>query len=303
MTRPWTLIVGIDFSDSSRRALDLAQTLCPRMKARLELVHVWNARHLAGPGDVVPALESWVHDQRRSLVSELDTWAASARESGIEVSATVVDGVASRVLAERARASDARLLVLGRRGSANLAHVLLGSVSERVVRLAACPVLIVPRVTARLEAPERLMVGVDFSHASSSAYHAALSIARRLGAARGVVLVHTHPRAPDLYLQSWSELAHRDAPPYDQSTLERWAATADRSDVPVALRVLEGPTEQILVDAARDEGCDWLVLGLQGRTALANLLMGSTTDRVLKLSDRPVLVVPVTSPAPEMATG
>jgi nucleotide-binding universal stress UspA family protein len=54
--------------------------------------------------------------------------------------------------------------------------------------------------------------------------------------------------------------------------------------------------EQFLVSAADREACDWLVLGLQGRTALAALLMGSTTDRVLKLADRPVLVIPMTSP-------
>jgi hypothetical protein len=84
--------------------------------------------------------------------------------------------------------------------------------------------------------------------------------------------------------------------PYDQAALERWADVPEAGHAPIESRVLSGHMEQFLVSAADREACDWLVLGLQGRTALAALLMGSTTDRVLKLADRPVLVIPMTSP-------
>lgn len=62
-------------------------------------------------------------------------------------------------------------------------------------------------------------------------------------------------------------------------------------------RVLEGSVEKALVEAAKTEGRDWWVLGLQRRSALAALLIGSTTNRILKLADRPILVVQTSNPA------
>ncbi len=55
---------------------------------------------------------------------------------------------------------------------------------------------------------------------------------------------------------------------------------------------MEGQAEALLMEAAKRAGCGWIVLGVHGRSALAARLIGSTTDRVLKLADRPVLAVP-----------
>ena len=61
------------------------------------------------------------------------------------------------------------------------------------------------------------------------------------------------------------------------------------------IECVEGRPETALVEIAKDTHCDWIVVGVQGRTALADLLIGGTTDRVLKLADRPVLAVPATT--------
>jgi nucleotide-binding universal stress UspA family protein len=296
------VVLGVDFSASSRRALEIATAVSARASAPLELLHVWNPNHLAGSGATLAALRSWIADQKGLLIEQLDDWAADARRGGVDVSSRVVEGVASQVIPEVARSSGAGLVIVGRQGSANLAHVLLGSVSERVVHLASCPVLVVPEHTAAPRSPERLMVGVDFSDASRDAYRAALRIAEELGASRGLVLVHAHLGESDNWLADWSEFADRGEPPHDRAALERWAEAPEKSRVPIESRVLAGNPEQILMSAAESEACDWLVLGLQGRTGLTALLMGSTTDRVLKLAERPVLVVPMTSPRSRQST-
>jgi nucleotide-binding universal stress UspA family protein len=186
-------------------------------------------------------------------------------------------------------------LIVGRKGHAGLEHVLLGSVSERVVRLASCPVLVVPEEAATPECPQRLLVGVDFSGASREALDAAVRLARDLDARRGLVLVHAYPGERQLWLESGSELAHRSKWPYDQEALESWAAPHLSPGVEMEARVVDAPPETALVDVARTTQCDWIVVGVQGRTALADLLIGRTTDRVLKLADRPVLAVPSTA--------
>jgi nucleotide-binding universal stress UspA family protein len=153
-------------------------------------------------------------------------------------------------------------------------------------------VLVVPKDTATAEPPERLLVGVDFSRASRDALDMAIRLARGLEARRGLVLAHARPGEQDLWLESGAELAHRTKWRYDQEALEHWAAPRLAPDVELEARVVDGPPETALVELAKSTRCDWIVVGVQGRTALAELLIGNTTDRVLKLADRPVLVVP-----------
>lgn len=291
------VVACVDFSPASRRAVEIATAVSARADAPLHLLHVWNASHLTGSEEAAPQLASWIGDRHGVLSAQLETWAAEARKGGGDVSSHVAEGVASRVIPDFARTAKADLLVVGRRGSANLAHVLLGSVSERVVHHAPCPVLVVPQKTHTSRSPNRMLVGVDFSRASKRAYGAALRIAAQLGASRGLVLLHIRPGERELVLQNWSELlAHRGEYLHDWAALERWSKVPERGHLPIESHVLEGSPEQLLMKTAEAQACDWLVVGLQGRTAWAELLIGSTTHRILKLADRPVLVVPVSSP-------
>ena len=301
-TGPRPILVAVDFSESSRRALEVASALARRMEAPLLLLHVWNTRHLAGSAKILPQLEAWLGEQKTEVAHRLETWASEVRSSGLEVTARVEDGVASRQIPDIARLSRARLVALGRRGTAELAHVKLGSVCERVVHQSQSPVLVVPGRTSRTDAPRKLLVGVDFSNAASEAYQTALRFAEALGGETSLVLAHVRPPDLEAWLESGIERAYNGGYRYDGDALARWAERPGASSVFVQYRVLEGRPEEVLVAGAAEEGCDWLVLGLQGRTALAALLIGSTTDRILKLTDRPVLVVPTTFASPGEAT-
>lgn len=285
------VVVGIDFSPPSRRAVALATALCARAGLPLEIVHVWNSGALTGERAVLPAPASWVEARRQALHARGEQWAEEARRTGVAVAVRVLDGWPSEALSRWASELGSTLLVVGRRGAASLGHVLLGSVSERLLHLASCPVLLVPRQSGSLEPPDRLLVGVDFSRASKNAVVVALGMARRFRAEGGVLLVHVRAGEDELWLESWSELAHPDAAP-DRAAVERWAGIAEDSPVRVRARVVDGRPEQALLETAEREGCGWLVTAVRGRSPLAALLMGSTTDRIVKLADRPVLVVP-----------
>lgn len=305
------MVAAVDFSASSRRAFDLATAVSLRAEVPLLLLHVWNPNQVSGAGLLLPAVASWIAEQRDRLSSELEAWAEQARSRGASVSCRVVEGVASRTIPELARSARAGLVVVGRRGSANLAHVLLGSISERVVHLSPCPVLVVPEGDEPPRAPRQLLVGIDFSQPARDAYREALSLAEALEASGGLVLLHVRPGPAALAHEVGDDLAHEDSPelsyrgayPYDQAALERWARLPAPPGVPVVSRVVEGTAPRALVGAAKGQACDWLVVGREGHTSLAALLMGSTTDRVLKLADRPVLVVPASAPAPGEFTG
>lgn len=132
------VLVATDFSEASRPALDLAIALA-REPARLHVVHVCEVPayvDLATPVDLVTPLTE--ADQKR-----LDDLMASVRAEHPDADGLLRVGVAWEQILEAAADVGADLVVLGTHGRRGLAHALLGSVAERVVRLASAPVLTV----------------------------------------------------------------------------------------------------------------------------------------------------------------
>lgn len=140
------IIVGVDFSEPSREALRAAATLAKTSNGRLTLVYVWHSTHPYGTfsGDeLAAAIES---DE-----AEMNVWKREAEALGApQVSALFLAGNAADELIELAhKDSSIGLIVVGTHGRTGLAHVLLGSVAEKVVRRAPCAVMAVPSKTAR----------------------------------------------------------------------------------------------------------------------------------------------------------
>ena len=136
-----TILVPIDFSEHSASALDAAVDLAKAFGAKLELVHCYPpaSTFVAPYGGAIPVdLEREV---RESAGRQLSEWVGKASAAGVEANATVTPAPPVSGVIERAEAVDADLIVMGTRGLSGLKHVLLGSVAERTIRLAPCPVL------------------------------------------------------------------------------------------------------------------------------------------------------------------
>jgi nucleotide-binding universal stress UspA family protein len=138
-----TFVVGVDFSEPSERAFATARELARRVQARIHLVHAFHVPVQGPMPEMVifppDALTSYREAATRSLQKLLDELAAS----GIEGHLHLAPGHPASVIADIARAVGADLVVVGTRGRTGLPHVLLGSVAERVLRIAPCPVLTV----------------------------------------------------------------------------------------------------------------------------------------------------------------
>jgi nucleotide-binding universal stress UspA family protein len=132
---------AVDFSAHSWAALERAVDLARRLEARLTIVHVFPPGQL-GAGALVQAERALGMAEER-LLGRLGEWRAAAeRALGREVQAQLLAGSPARELAKFAgRGLD--LLVVGTRGPTGLGRLLLGSVAERVVRDAPCPVMVV----------------------------------------------------------------------------------------------------------------------------------------------------------------
>jgi len=143
------ILAAIDFSPVSDRVVALAAELARHFRCPLRLLHV-AAEEPAfvgyGPGPQP------VRDQRaRDLRAEhraIQERAAALRAEGIEAVGLLIQGIAVEKILAEARASGAGLLVLGSHGRSGLSRLLVGSVSEGVLRHAPCPVLVVPAAMA-----------------------------------------------------------------------------------------------------------------------------------------------------------
>ncbi len=136
------ILCPVDFSEPSRQALLRAAELAQQFGAALELVHAYRA-----PTSVVPGFVPLPSEVERLLAAvdrALAEWAGWARSLGaVEVTTRSVQGDAAGEIAARASEGDFDLVVIGTHGYSGVRHAVLGSVAERVVRSAPCPVLTV----------------------------------------------------------------------------------------------------------------------------------------------------------------
>jgi len=137
------VLVAVDLAEPTGKVLETAALLARALDAAIELVHVREPFLTALPGGVL-----MTRAQEEAVTEWIDRSLAAATEAlsdrGVPSIATSVDGFPESRIVEHARKVGADLLVVGSHGRKGLAHALLGSVAERVLQRAPCPVVVVP---------------------------------------------------------------------------------------------------------------------------------------------------------------
>ena len=138
------ILVPTDFSATASRALELAIELGAPARAEIVLLHVVEPIHLAAPELYGPAparVLDYVADQERWAQAELAKIAKRLRGRRVGVHVVVQVGSAYRAILDVAEHLRVGLVVMGTQGRTGISHLLMGSVAEKVVRLAPCPVV------------------------------------------------------------------------------------------------------------------------------------------------------------------
>ena len=145
-TADWKRICcPIDFSDASRAAMEVAADLARRFGAELVLLHAYPIPGYTFPDGSVVASPKMMQDLADQAQKHVEEWRVEAERllGGGKVSAEKAVGEPAAEILEVARARGADLIVMGTHGRTGLEHALMGSIAERVVRRARCPVLTV----------------------------------------------------------------------------------------------------------------------------------------------------------------
>jgi universal stress protein A len=143
-----SILVPVDFSESSRRALEYAAVLGRPFKAKIDVLHVWQVPSFLPPDAALGAATQTLELTKlvqENADKELSRFVSRAQEDGIAIATTRSEpGVPSATIVEVAKNGAHDLIVMGTHGRTGFSRVMLGSVAERVVRLAPCAVLTVP---------------------------------------------------------------------------------------------------------------------------------------------------------------
>jgi universal stress protein A len=142
------ILVPTDLSACSTRALAEAQLFAAAFGASIDLMYVWSAPTVVAPEAVITGvgvneqpLLAWI---RNNASEQLGRFEAAAQQAGIAVRSSICEsGDPATAIVERAASGGYDLLVLGTHGRTGLSHLLVGSVAEKVMRRAPCPVLTV----------------------------------------------------------------------------------------------------------------------------------------------------------------
>jgi len=138
------IVVPTDFSDCSQEAWELARRVAAAPGSQLVLAHVLTEVPLYGEGVLNIETARKVREGAQTWAeSALKDWVGKARAEGLNARARLRSGVSCKEIIALAQDERADLIVIGTHGRGGINRALLGSVADRVVRLAPCPVLTV----------------------------------------------------------------------------------------------------------------------------------------------------------------
>jgi nucleotide-binding universal stress UspA family protein len=292
------ILCPTDFSDFSQAALDHAVALSRSYGSRLSVLHVTPLMpSVSGTAALAInpiTLEPRSHEQMVEMVRD---FAEPAFRAGLDPDCLVREGpIVPEILAEAKRAR-ADLVTLGTHGRGGFERFILGSVAEKVLHKAPCPVLTVgrraqaaaPRAAADLRS---ILCPVDFSPTSRLALSHALSLAERSKARLTLLYVLEWTQSPIRAPQAESLTRYREQLQEDALHELRAAVPAGARDwCDVHERVALGTPWRRIVHAMSEEHADLAVLGVQGASRAEQVVFGSVVNEVVRHATCPVLTV------------
>ena len=304
------ILCPVDFSVFSRHALQHGVRLARWFNSTLTVIYVYPPPAappsvlfggLPGPlpSEPYPALTVSPERTHDDILAAVAAFAATTDTTGMHLQVHAREGGAVTTILDEAKTLPADLIVLGTHGHSGFERWMLGSVTEKILRKASCPVLTVPPPVGEptgdaVTMLKRILCPFDFSDSSLKALEYGLSLAKEADAE--LLLLHvieglanvkqwqqpTNPSIVEyLRLSEQNALARlREVVPKDAST---WCT-------PKELLMTGKPYEEIL-RVARDEDVHLIVMGVYGRNPIDLMFFGSTTNHVVRAATCPVLTL------------
>lgn len=287
------VVCATDLSESSNKALPLAAKMAARHGARLIVAHIIDLPAVTPYGETMidpQELRDRVEQSARAQVTDILT-----RCETVEWELRLAIGYPAKEILQMVADSRADLMVAATHTRSGLERLLLGSVSRKLMHSLNVPFLIVPGDIP----PEQLernidsvLIACDFSPDSAGAVRWGLDFAQAFGARLTLATV-IEPSQLAHILKLDPQKERRLAADLQDELRRKLQETMPESQLehPVESVILAGHPHEELNKYAILNHIDLIVMGVHGRGFLENILVGSTTDRVIRLGQFPVMAV------------
>ncbi len=293
------LLVPLDGSERAERALDFALSLAQKGVAAgaKSTVMLLRAPTLDLQEIFLPSMVEHDAQWQEADAAELASlYLQRIRQKydylGLPIETVVREGDPAGHIVDLAAEAGVDLIVMAPRGVSGLSRWVFGSVTERVLREAPCPVLVAH------ESPpfEAVIVTLDGSALAEAALPAGLALARVVGCP--ITLLRVEPAAGDAGgAIAWeeaggaAEMAGSDPVAAAAAYLDGVARGLDAGETPIRRVLLFGPAADRIIEYVEGKGPRLLAMATHGRTGLSRWVYGSVTEKVMRGTERPLLIV------------
>lgn len=278
-----------DFSEASNRAIPHAQEIAARFNAELIIGHVRIA--------ISPLEADFLDEGSYARYAEEGLKKFSSRITGQEFRTVERTSISAATgILEMIQSEKIDLVVMATHGRTGLGHFVMGSVAEKVVRHAEVPVLTVAlQKEDYRDNPQyrSILVGFDYSDYSKTAVTGGYEIARAYDAKLKILNVIEQSVRPGYYA-TWRESALKEVPNSLAEIRETVSSLLGRNgsgdvEIEVGIGNGDGRVAREINEFARQHEIDLIILGTHGLAGFEHLLLGSTTERVIRSAPCPVL--------------
>lgn len=281
------ILFPTDFSDAADAARAHAVEWARRFGARITVLHVRTV-FTDDPARIKreleeAAVEDPLHEKMGQSLGEVESVTKLVRS--VSQAGGILDFLAETPM---------DMVVMGTHGRGGLTHFLLGSVAEKVVRHAPCPVLTVGHAQEEYRGSpdyKKILVGFDFSRHSIEAVRHAAELARRFEGGVQALYVLAREVQP-AYYDYWSQIARADLADIEEEArkaLRDAVLKEGLSEIELHVVTTNSTAQREIVDFAKSNEIDLIVMGTHGLSGFEHVLLGSTTERVVRSASCPVL--------------
>jgi nucleotide-binding universal stress UspA family protein len=279
------ILVPLDGSQLSQRALEpaIAMGKCAGTELLLVRTPVVDTLSFAVTG-------SKQAEARNDALLYLETIRKSNEQPDLHIQTRLVEGDVAGAIVDTALSEQVDLIIMSTHGYSGLTRWVLGSVTEKVLRSAPCPVLAVRAARH----PQKVLITLDGSPLSERAIEPGLAVAQSLNAA--VTLLRVVPRMStdgklDEHERGLSRRMQEDWIEEAKNYLSARSEAAARSGVAIKSEVRIGSPADIILEHIETYGTDLIVMATHGRTGLKRWVYGSVTAKVLRSVNCSMLVI------------
>lgn len=284
------ILVPLDGSPLSERALPYAQALARTTQARIILLRAVEAHAFTGRGRAKARIAAMTEAE-----TYLDGVANPLRERGLTVDIAVPFGGAADAIGDEVAYREADLVVMATHGRGGLGRFVYGSVAARVLHEAEAPVLLVraweERPGGSFATAPRIVVPLDGSRFAEAALPVAREMATALGGHLTVMQAITPPDAVVTAEMKYAEFDPTVELAAARAYLERIAAEEQAAGHTTQVIAEAGLPAELVPEVARASRAALVVMATHGRSGLGRLIMGSVADAILRQGNTPLLLV------------